>query len=67
MSRDHTYRCVRFDPDDVERSPLCDVCDEPYEEGDDVYICVDEAPLIGGDGSALCKACHHWELYGVAP
>ena len=64
---DHTYRCVRFDPDSVETSPLCDECESRFEEGDEVYIRVDETPLTGGDGSALCVFCHHWDLYGVAP
>ncbi len=63
---DHTYRVVDFDPDDVDISPTCDECDEFNEEGDEVYVTVDETPLVGGDRAAKCRPCHEWELWGVA-
>ncbi len=66
MIRDHTYRVVDFDPDDVDLPPTCDECNEPFDEGDEVFVYVDETPLTGGDESAKCKSCHEWELWGVA-
>lgn len=67
MSYDHTYRTHTFDPDDVDSSPTCDECDEPFEDGDEVFVSVDETPLTGGDRAAKCRTCHHWEEFGVAP
>ena len=60
------HRTHRFDPNCIEDPPRCESCDEPFEEGDEVFVAVDETPLIGGDRETTCRSCHDYDLWGVA-